>query len=203
MINEHITFEDGIVVIVPRENSPKGSASGDVDAIKPVSFDPRDWLEGYEVGPDGPPPIIIAAEDDSFHVEVTNIDHGQQFWHRSMTHGELHFAHTGSRTVETETGTVSHSPGQFVYFPKGLAHRNVGEPGVFCLVLYVREDMVIFPKPVKGRKPWTLKEVLKLKEEGKLNNDDVNTPTWGTNRLETPQPTLDAQKNKKKEGVPA
>lgn len=167
-IDEWITFDDGIRIVVPRYGSPEGTARGDVDIIKPVMIDPRDYLKDYDVPNDGPPPIVIAAIDDSFHVEVTNIQTEQPFWHRSMTHGELHFAHTGRRTVKTETGTVSHDPGQFIYFPKGLAHRNTGEPGVFCLVLYVRADMVVFPKPVKGREPWTLKQVLKMQENGEL-----------------------------------
>jgi hypothetical protein len=165
-IDEFITFEDGVMIKVPRHGSPKGTARGDVDVIKPVLIDPRDYLEGMQVGAEEvPPPIVIAAVDDSFHVEVTNINGPQAFWHRSMTHGELHFAHTGRRTVETESGTVTQEPGQFIYFPRGLAHHNIGEPGVFALVLYVRSDMVVFPKPVRGRKPWTLKEVLKLREE--------------------------------------
>jgi hypothetical protein len=164
-IDEWITFEDGVMIKVARHGSPKDTARGDIDLIKPVMIDPREYLKDYDVPKDGPPPIVMAAVDDSFHVEVTNIAVAQDFWHRSMTHGELHFAHTGRRTVETESGTVSHEPGQFVYFPRGLAHHNIGEPGVFCLVLYVRADMVVFPKPVKGRKPWTLKEVLKLREE--------------------------------------
>ncbi len=41
---------------------------------------------------------------------------------------------------------------------------------MFCLVLYVRADTVVFPKPVKGRAPWTLKEVLKMQENGELPN---------------------------------
>ena len=167
-IDEWITFEDGVRIAVPRHGSPTGTARGDVDVIKPVVIDPRDYLKDFDVPKDGPPPIVIAAVDDGFHVEVTNIAAAQPYWHRSMTHGELHFAHTGRKRVETETGTVVQEPGQFVYFPRGLAHRNFGEPGLFCLVLYVRADMVVFPKPVKGRGPWQLKEVLKMKAEGAL-----------------------------------
>ena len=170
-MDELVTFEDGVMIRVPRYTSPKGTATGDTDLIKPVLIDPREYLAGMEIPKDGPPPIVIAAVDDSFHVEVTNIAGAQPFWHRSMTHGELHFAHKGRRTVETETGTVTQEPGQFIYFPKGLAHHNIGEPGVFCLVLYVRADMVVFPKPVKGRKPWTLKEVLKLREKEAMERE--------------------------------
>lgn len=146
MIEEHITFEDGVRIVVPRPESPKDTARG---PVTPVMVDPRTYLENYTVGPDGPPPIVFSTPSKSFILEVSNLNKGQNFWHRSMTHGELHFAHVGSRTVETENGTVHQGPGQLIYFPKGLAHRNIGHgPEVFALIMYIREDMTLHDLPV-------------------------------------------------------
>jgi len=145
MIEEHITFEDGIRIVVPRPESPKDTGRG---PVKPIMVDPREYLKSYKVGPDGPPPVVFATKSKSFLMEVSNLATAQDFWHRSMTHGELHFTHVGSRTVETENGTVSQEPGQFIYFPKGIAHRNIGHPPeVFVLVMYVREDLELMPLP--------------------------------------------------------
>ena len=148
MIDELITWEHGVSVIVPRSESPKDIGRGD---IKPIFVDPREYLDNYQVGPDGPPPIVFSTEDESIMFEVSNLDKGQNFWHRSMTHGELHFAHTGHRTVETENGTVSQGPGTFIWFPKGIAHRNIGHgDDVFALIIYIRDDLKVHPKPVAG-----------------------------------------------------
>ena len=145
MIDEHITFEDGVRIIVARPDSPKDTGRG---PVKPIMVDPRDYLKHYRVGPDGPPPIVFSTPDKSFILEVSNLAKGQDFWHRSMTHGELHFTHIGSRTVETENGTVSQEPGQLIWFQKGLSHRNIGHPPeVFCLVMYIRQDLQVHPIP--------------------------------------------------------
>ena len=106
--------------------------------------DPRDYIKGYVVGRDGSPPDMMSTPDGSFIVQITNLTGEQNIWHRSMTHGELHFAHIGRRTVETENGTVSQEPGQFIWFLKGLSHRNIGyPPEVFAIIMYIRQDLII------------------------------------------------------------
>jgi hypothetical protein len=49
-IDEWITFDDGVRIVVPRYGSPEGTASGDVDLIKPVMIDPRDCPSSYKLG---------------------------------------------------------------------------------------------------------------------------------------------------------
>jgi quercetin dioxygenase-like cupin family protein len=120
--------------------------------VKPVVVDPRDYLEGYVVGRDGPPPTIMSTPDKSFMLEISNLSGPQNIWHRSMTHGELQFCHVGRRTVETENGTVSQTAGQFIWFPKGLSHRNIGyPPEVMALIMYIRQDLVIHETPAQKK----------------------------------------------------
>jgi hypothetical protein len=147
MMDEHITFENGVRITVPRPTSPKDTGSG---PVKPVVVDPRDYMEGYVVGRDGSPPIIMSTPDGSFMVEISNRINEQDKWHRSMTHGELQFCHIGRRTVETENGTVSQGPGQFIWFPKGLSHRNIGyPPEVLALIMYISQDLIIHETPAQ------------------------------------------------------
>ena len=162
---EHVTWGHGSGgpgkrMVIPREKSPKDSATAASPALKPVVLNIRDFMEGYQVGRDGPPATLFRAKDDSIIVEVSNLNCDQmvapgsdrEFWHRDMVYGELQFAVEGSRTVETETGTVTHHPGEFVYFPRGVAHRNNGHgPVNYQLVIYIRED-VIQEEPPKARK---------------------------------------------------
>ena len=146
-MDEHITFENGVRITVPRPTSPKDTGSG---PVKPVVVDPRDYMEGYVVGRDGSPPIIMSTPDGSFMVEISNRINEQDKWHRSLTHGELQFCHIGRRTVETENGTVSQGPGQFIWFPKGLSHRNIGyPPEVLALIMYISQDLIIHETPAQ------------------------------------------------------
>jgi mannose-6-phosphate isomerase-like protein (cupin superfamily) len=157
---EHITWGHDKRVVIPRQKSPKDTATSAHDALRPVVVNIRDFMEGYQVGTDGPPAVVFRAADDSVIVEVSNLNRDQmvspdsdrEFWHRDMNYGELQFAVEGSRTVETETGTVTHHPGEFVFFPRGVAHRNNGHgPVNLQLVIYIRSDL-IQEQPPKARK---------------------------------------------------
>ncbi len=158
---EHITWGHGKRVVIPREKSPKDTATVVPSELKPVVVNIRDFMEGYQVGRDGPPAVVFRAKDDSVIVEVSNLNCDQmvspgsdrEFWHRDLVYGELQFAVEGSRTVETETGTVTHHPGEFVFFPRGVAHRNNGHgPVNYQLVIYIREDLIQAEPPKARRK---------------------------------------------------
>jgi mannose-6-phosphate isomerase-like protein (cupin superfamily) len=148
---EHVTWGHEKRMVIPREQSPRDSASSADPSLKPVVVNIFDFMEGYQVGRDGPPAVVFRAKDDSVIVEVSNLNRDQmapvntdrEFWHRDLIYGELQFAVEGSRTVETETGTVTHHPGEFVYFPRGVAHRNNGHgPVNYQLVIYIRSDLI-------------------------------------------------------------
>lgn len=157
---EWVTWGPGKRMMIPREKSPKDSATTDSQALKPVVINIRDFMDGYQVGRDGPPAILFRTKDDSIIVEVSNLNRDQnvrdsdrEFWHRDMVHGELQFAVEGSRTVETETGTVTHHPGEFVYFPRGVAHRNNGHgPVNYQLVIYIRDDLIVEEPPKAAKR---------------------------------------------------
>ena len=158
---EHVTWGPGKRMVIPREKSPKDTATAASPALKPVVVNIRDFMEGYQVGRDGPPAVVFRAKDDSVIVEVSNLNRDQmvspdsdrEFWHRDMVYGELQFAVEGSRPVETETGTVTHHPGEFVYFPRGVAHRNNGHgPVNYQLVIYIRDDLIQGEPPKAGKK---------------------------------------------------
>jgi mannose-6-phosphate isomerase-like protein (cupin superfamily) len=158
---EHVTWGPGRRMVIPREKSPKDSATSAAPSLKPVVVNIRDFMEGYQVGRDGPPAVVFRAKDDSVIVEVSNLNCDQmapggerEFWHRDLVYGELQFAVEGSRTVETETGTVTHHPGEFVYFPRGVAHRNNGHgPVNYQLVIYIRDDLIPGEPPKNGKQP--------------------------------------------------
>ena len=145
---EHITWANGGRVVVPRTESPRDTDGR--GSVRPIMLNPLDFLEGYQVGRDGPPKVLFRAADDSVIVEVSNLNVDQmvpnsdrEFWHRDMDYGELQFCYKGARTVETENGAVSHKAGEFIYFPRGIAHRNNGQaPEVLCLVIYIRSDLI-------------------------------------------------------------
>ena len=148
---EIISLPGGKEIVVQRPTSPAEMGVGDVGAIV---VDAAEYLHDYRVGPDGPPPVIFSSPDGLFLMEVSNLSTEQEFWHRSLTHGELQFAHIGGRTVETEVNTVTQKAGQFIWFPKGIAHRNIGhgaEEGVdnLCLVIYIAQELEVHEPPYK------------------------------------------------------
>jgi hypothetical protein len=148
---EIISFPGGKEIVVQRPSSPAEMGVGDVGAIV---VDAAEYLRDYRVGPDGPPPVIFSSPDGLFLMEVSNLSTEQEFWHRSLTHGELQFAHIGGRTVETEVNTVTQTAGQFIWFQKGIAHRNIGhgaKEGVdnLCLVIYIAQDLEVHEPPYK------------------------------------------------------
>lgn len=46
------------------------------------------------------------------------------FWHRSADFSEIIFCVSGALTWETEIGTVTLHPGEFIVIPRGVAHRS-------------------------------------------------------------------------------
>lgn len=46
------------------------------------------------------------------------------FWHRSADFSEIIFCVSGALTWETEIGTVTLYPGEFILIPRGVAHRS-------------------------------------------------------------------------------
>lgn len=143
MIEEHITFEGGRRVIVPRETDPKNTGRGNVELER---LDAREYLAGYIAGVDRPPPHVWETADGAFAVQVSNLNAAQPFYHRSMTHAEIHIPIVGDRTVETENGTLRQEPGQFLYIPRGLAHRNIGHgPENLFVVVYINQDLIRQP----------------------------------------------------------
>jgi homogentisate 1,2-dioxygenase len=143
MIEEHVTFENGRRIVVPRETDPRDTARGDV---RVELLDAREYLAGYTAGVDRPPPHVYETADGAMAIQVSNLNAPQAFYHRSMTHAELHIPIIGKRTVETENGTVTQEPGQFIYIPRGLAHRNIGHgPENLFVVVYVNQEFIRQP----------------------------------------------------------
>jgi homogentisate 1,2-dioxygenase len=143
MIDEVITFENGRRLRIPRQSDPKNSGQGDVGL---ELLDAREYLAGYTAGIDRPPPHVYETADGAVMIQVSNLNTTQPFYHRSMTHAELHIPIIGNRTVETENGTCTQEPGQFLYIPRGLAHRNTGHgPENLFVVIYVNQELVRLP----------------------------------------------------------
>src|SRR5688500_1503342 len=93
---EHVTWGHGKRMAIPREKSPKDTATSAPAALKPVVVNIGDFMEGYQVGRDGPPAVVLRAKDDSIIVEVSNLNQDQmvspgsdrEFWHRDLIYGE-------------------------------------------------------------------------------------------------------------------
>lgn len=85
-------------------------------------------------------PLVLYANDDLI-IEVANCDQEQGGWHRNLGADEFAFQYKGSRTLRSETGTITINEGEMTVIPKGIAHQNVGHGPNIEITIYARNPL--------------------------------------------------------------
>lgn len=85
-------------------------------------------------------PLVLYANDDLI-IEVANCDREQGGWHRNMGADEYAFQYRGSRTLKSETGSITINEGEMTVIPRGVAHQNVGHGPNIEITIYSRRPL--------------------------------------------------------------
>jgi mannose-6-phosphate isomerase-like protein (cupin superfamily) len=85
-------------------------------------------------------PLVLYANEDVI-IEVANCDREQGGWHRNVGADEWAFQHRGSRTIETEVGSVTINEGEMTVIPRGVSHKNIGHGPNIEITIYTRKPL--------------------------------------------------------------
>jgi hypothetical protein len=99
--------------------------------------------EGVVTGVDmdnGYLPLVLYANDDLI-IEVANCDREQGGWHRNMGADEWVFQYRGSRTIDSEVGSITLNEGEMSVIPRGIAHKNIGRGPNIEITIYTRKPL--------------------------------------------------------------
>lgn len=88
-------------------------------------------------------PLVLYANEDMI-IEVANCDREQGGWHRNLGGDEFVFQYRGSRTIESEAGSVTINEGEMSVIPRGVAHKNVGHGPNIEITIYSRKPLKRF-----------------------------------------------------------
>ena len=101
------------------------------------------FKEGVVTGVDmenGYLPLALYANEDVI-IEVANCDREQGGWHRNLGADEWAFQYKGSRTLHSETGSVTIHEGEMTVIPRGVAHQNVGHGPNIEITIYTKKTL--------------------------------------------------------------
>ena len=89
---------------------------------------------------DGYLPLVLYANEDLI-IEVANCDREQGGWHRNLGADEWAFQYKGSRTLHSETGSITINEGEMTVIPRGVSHQNVGHGPNIEITVYARKPL--------------------------------------------------------------
>ncbi len=101
------------------------------------------FKEGVVTGVDmenGYFPLLLYANEDMI-IEVANCDREQGGWHRNMGGDEWCFQYQGSRTIHSETGSITINEGEMTVIPRGISHQNVGHGPNIEITIYTKKPL--------------------------------------------------------------
>jgi len=131
--------------------------------------------EGVVTGVDmvnGYMPLVLYANEDMI-IEVANCDSEQSAWHRNLGGDEWAFQYKGSRTLESETGSITINEGEMTVIPRGVSHKNIGHGPNIEITIYTK-------KPLKRMAPMNA-EKARMKMKVKDGKPVVSPPKLDSN----------------------
>ncbi|NDK90213.1 homogentisate 1,2-dioxygenase [Gordonia desulfuricans] len=114
-----------------RRNDPtQYRAVGDLAGVDRMISDltPTD-----ETDPAGEP--LVMFHNDDCRISLSRRGAAAPFWSRNVDGDELIFVHAGTGYLETEFGRLPYRPGDYLYLPKGVTHRQrPAEPSTLLII---------------------------------------------------------------------
>ena len=89
-------------------------------------------------------PIEILRSPD-VRVFISRRAKSMPYYFRNADGDELHFVHRGRGTLETDYGTLSYEPGDYILLPKGTTYRIVVEEGPGLALIVESPDPLVLP----------------------------------------------------------
>jgi len=133
---EKMTWKDGTAVWISRK----------VTRIKPdeklkiekISAEDPKLIPPNFTDPMGGPMRLIQGE--GIGIDLNKRREPMPFWHRNNDYDEFIFCFKGSALWETELGDVELRPGEMIFIPRGVAHKDTPRPGEQYIAIEIKSS---------------------------------------------------------------